>query len=213
MDDNCQQHSMAIWQQSLTGFRDSLAHQPMPGCGAAATVVSDLGLALMLKGLYLTQQHQANEERAALIEEGECLKQQLAPLADKDVIAFEGLLEAFNLSQENGHEKKVRRHAIQEAAAEAVDVPLQTARLCQTALRLGERAGAYSERQFKSDALAGGELLAAAMRSVLFNVQANIEALGSQAEKQHAQAAHDELKQQATILLEKIFQRLDSQAR
>lgn len=201
MDDNYHQHSSAIWQQSLSGFRDSLAHQPMPGCGAAASVVADLGLALMLKGLHLSQQHQANAERAALIEEGERLKQQLAPLADKDVIAFEGLMAAFNLPQENGKEKQARRNAIQAAAAEAVDVPLQTARLCQAALRLGERAGAYSERQFKSDALAGGELLAAAMRSVLFNVLANIDALGSQAEKQLAQAAHDELRQQATILL------------
>lgn len=208
MDDNHQQHSTPIWQQSLTGFRDSLAHQPMPGCGAAASVVADLGLALMLKGLHLTQKHQTSEARAALIEEGERLKQQLAPLADKDVIAFEGLMAAFNLPQENEQEKKARRHAIQEAAAEAVEVPLQTARLCQAALRLGERAGAYSERQFKSDALAGGELLAAAMRSVLLNVLANVDALGSQAEKKHAQAAHDELKQQAKILLENIFQRL-----
>lgn len=209
MDDRHHQRSSAIWQQSLSGFRDSLAHQPMPGCGAAASVVADLGLALMLKGLHLSQQHQANTERAALIEAGERLKQQLAPLADKDVSAFEGLMAAFNLPQENGQEKQARRHAIQEAATEAVDVPLHTARLCQAALRLGERAGAYSERQFKSDALAGGELLAAAMRSVLFNVLANIDALGSDAEKQHAQAAHDELKQQATLLLERISQRVD----
>lgn len=209
MDDRHHQRSSAIWQQSLSGFRDSLAHQPMPGCGAAASVVADLGLALMLKGLHLSQQHQANTERAALIEAGERLKQQLAPLADKDVSAFEGLMAAFNLPQENGQEKQARRHAIQEAATEAVDVPLHTARLCQAALRLGERAGAYSERQFKSDALAGGELLAAAMRSVLFNVLANIDALGSDAEKQHAQDAHDELKQQATLLLERISQRVD----
>lgn len=51
MDKDSQPPSTAIWQQRLSHFRDALAHNPMPGCGAAATVVADLGLALMLKGL------------------------------------------------------------------------------------------------------------------------------------------------------------------
>lgn len=206
MDDERQPHNASIWQQHLKDFRDSLAHQPMPGCGAAATVVADLGLALILKGLHLTQQHHADEARATLIEEGERLKQQLAPLADRDVVAFEGLMAALSLPHKNKQETQARRHAIYEAATEAVEVPLRTARLCQAALSLGLRAGGYSEQQFKSDTQAGGELLAAALRSVLLNVLANIDTLGSEAEQQRVQNAHDELKQQATVLLEKLTQ-------
>ncbi|RUR33110.1 cyclodeaminase/cyclohydrolase family protein [Vreelandella nanhaiensis] len=199
-------HSAPIWQQDLTCFRDSLAHQPMPGCGSASSVVASMGLALILKGLHLSQQHEASEARALLITEGESLKHQLAPLADKDVAAFEELMAALQMPQHNDKQKAARRTAVQAAATTAVDVPLQTARLCQAALNLGERAGSYSENQFNSDTQAGGELLAAALRSVLLNVVANIDSLGSEAEKRRAQEAHDELKQQAAVLVARISQ-------
>ena len=193
-------HSAPIWQQGLTHFRDSLAHQPMPGCGSAASVVASIGLALILKGLHLSQQHEASEARALLIKEGENLKHQLAPLADKDVAAFKGLMAALQMPQHDDKQKAARRAAVQAAATTAVDVPLQTARLCQTGLNLGERAGAHSEQQFNSDTQAGGELLAAALRSVLLNVVANMDSLGSEAEKRRAQEAHDELKQAAVLV-------------
>ncbi|RUR54616.1 cyclodeaminase/cyclohydrolase family protein [Vreelandella populi] len=199
-------HSAPVWQQDLTCFRDSLAHQPMPGCGSAASVVASMGLALILKGLHLSQQHESSEARAALIKEGESLKHQLAPLADKDVTAFEELMAALQMPQHDDKHKAARRTAVQAAATTAVDVPLQTARLCQAALNLGERASAYSEKQFASDTQAGGELLAAALRSVLLNVVANMDSLGSEEEKRHAQEAHDELKQQAALLVARMSQ-------
>lgn len=68
MDKDSQPPNTAIWQQRLSHFRDALAHNPMPGCGAAATVVASLGLALILKGLHINQQHQTSEARAALID-------------------------------------------------------------------------------------------------------------------------------------------------
>ncbi|MBE0404302.1 MULTISPECIES: hypothetical protein [Halomonas] len=71
MDKDSQPPNTAIWQQRLSHFRDALAHNPMPGCGAAATVVASLGLALILKGLHISQQHQTSEARAVLIEQGE----------------------------------------------------------------------------------------------------------------------------------------------
>lgn len=204
MNDIRKAHPAPVWQQDLDRFRDSLAHQPMPGCGSAASVVASLGVALILKGLQLSQQHEESEARAALIEEGENLKHQLAPLADKDVAAFEGLMDALHMPQHDDKQKANRRTAVHAAAATAVDVPLQTAGLCLAALNLGERAGTYSEKQFNSDTRAGGELLAAALHCVLLNVVANIESLGSEAEKRRAQEAHDELKQQAAMSLARI---------
>lgn len=202
MKDTGTAHSAStIWQQDLTHFRDALAHQPMPGCGSAASVVASMGLALILKGLHLSQQHEASKARAELIEEGERLEHQLAPLADKDVAVFEDLMAALQMPQHDDKQKAARRSAVQAAATTAVDVPLQTARLCQAALNLGKRAGAYSEKQFASDTQAGGELLVAALRSVLLNVVANMDSLGSEAEKRRAQEAHDELKQQAAVLV------------
>ncbi|PRY64192.1 formiminotetrahydrofolate cyclodeaminase [Vreelandella songnenensis] len=193
-----------VWEQTLSHFRDALAHRPMPGCGAAASVTASLGVALILKGLHLSQQHETSEVRRVLIDEGERLNEQLSPLADKDIAAFEELMSAFQMPQDTEHKKASRHRAIQQAAATAVDVPLATARLCQKALSLGERAGEHSEKQFASDTQAGGELLAAALRSVLLNVEANTDLLGSEAEKRRVQEAYDALKEQAVVLLTRI---------
>lgn len=203
MQDAGQGHT-PIWEQTLGHFGDSLARKPMPGCGAAASVTAALGVALILKGLHLSQQHETSEARRALLGEGERLKEQLGPLADKDIAAFEGLMAAFQMPHHDEQEKTARCCAIQQAAATAVDVPLQTARLCQKALSLCVQAGGCSEQQFASDTRAGGELLGAALRSVLLNVEANIDSLGSEAEKRRAQEAHDELKEQAALLVARI---------
>lgn len=60
-----------LWRHRLSDFRDAVARKPMPGCGATAVVSADLGLALVLKGLYLSQQHDASAPRQALIDEGD----------------------------------------------------------------------------------------------------------------------------------------------
>ena len=81
-----------LWELSLSDFRDTVAREPMPGCGAVAVVSADLGLALVLKGLHLSQHHDATAPRQALIDKGAALKQQLAPLAQEDVAAYEALV-------------------------------------------------------------------------------------------------------------------------
>ncbi|MFG6665803.1 cyclodeaminase/cyclohydrolase family protein [Halomonas sp. HNIBRBA4712] len=183
-----------LWQTPLGDFRDALAHRPMPGCGAAAAVSADFGLALILKGLHLGQQHQRSAERAALITRGEALKRALAPLAGEDVAAFDAMMAALQKPQTSEEEKRLRAEAIQLAARRAVAVPLETARRCLEALTLGEETMAHIEAQFESDATAGAHLLTAAVQSVLLNVDANLEALGSDDERQRALKERDTLK-------------------
>lgn len=193
-----------LWQHGLISFREAVAHEPMPGCGATAVVSADLGLALVLKGLHLSQRHEHDAVRATLIEAGEELKRRLAPLADEDVAAFEAFMAALTMSHEAPKEQSARKSAIQRAASEAVDVPLRTARLCQAALTLCERAKPYIEQQFTSDTVAGARLLHAALHAVLLNVEANLGALGSDAERDQARLAHDTLQHDADASLARI---------
>ncbi|MCB8888245.1 cyclodeaminase/cyclohydrolase family protein [Vreelandella malpeensis] len=169
-----------IWQTPLDTFRDALAHDPMPGCGAAATVTAGCGLALMLKGLHLGQRHAPRAPRAALIERGEALEQALVPLADADVAAFQAMMAALDRPQQTDEQRASRAEALHRAARDAVEVPLATARRCLEALALGEEILANIETQFESDARAGGYLLSAAVDSVLLNVEANLAALDEQ---------------------------------
>lgn len=188
-----------LWEQSLNDFRDTVAREPMPGCGAVAVVSADLGLALVLKGLHLSQHHDASVPRQALIDEGAALKQRLAPLAQEDVAAFEAFMAAVGRDEED----EKRNDAIHAAAEMAVNVPLKTAQLCVATLELTQQAREQIEQQFVSDALAGARLIHAALHSVLLNVDANAGKLGSDA-AHRATLSRDRLAQRADALLTAI---------
>lgn len=189
-----------LWEQRLSDFRDAVAREPMPGCGAVAVVSADLGLALVLKGLHLSQHHDATAPRQDLIDEGVSLKQRLAPLAQEDVAAFEAFMAAV------GRDENVegRNDAIHAAAETAVEVPLKTAQLCDAALALTQQAGEHIEQQFVSDVLAGARLIHAALHSVLFNMDANAGQLGSDAARDRARLSRNDLAQRADALLTAI---------
>lgn len=200
MSDNMLNNPVPFWEHRLSDFSDTVAHEPMPGCGAVAVVSADLGLALVLKGLHLSQHHDATAPRQALIDEGASLKQHLAPLAQEDVAAFEAFMAAVGRDKE----EQGRNDAIHAAAETAVEVPLKTAQLCDAALVLTQQAGEHIEQQFVSDALAGARLIHAALHSVLLNINANAGQLGSDAAQGRARLSGDRLAQRANEMLTAI---------
>ncbi|MGQ7260299.1 cyclodeaminase/cyclohydrolase family protein [Vreelandella sp. V005] len=189
-----------LWEHRLSDFSDTVAREPMPGCGAVAVVSADLGLALVLKGLHLSQRHDTTALRQALIDEGGSLKQRLAPLAQEDVAAFEAFIAAVGRHEED----EGRQSALHAAAATAVEVPLKTAQLCAAALALTQQAEEHIEQQFISDAHAGARLIHASLHSVLLNVDANAKQLGSDAARGKARLSRDDLSQRADALLTAI---------
>lgn len=193
-------NAATLWEHRLSDFRDTVAREPMPGCGAVAVISADLGLALVLKGLHLSQHHDATAARQVLIDEGAALKQHLAPLAQEDVTAFEAFMAAVGRDEED----EGRNEAIHAAAETAVEVPLKTAQLCEAALVLTQQAREHIEQQFVSDALAGSRLIHAALHSVLLNVDVNASHLGSDASRVRFRLCRDGLAQRADRLLSAI---------
>lgn len=193
-------NAVTLWEHRLSDFRDTVAREPMPGCGAVAVVSADLGLALVLKGLHLSQDDDATVPRQVLIDQGASLKQHLAPLAQEDVAAFEAFMAAVGRDEED----EGRKGAIHAAAETAVEVPLKTAQLCDAALALTQQARDHIEQQYVSDALAGARLIHAALHSVLLNVDANAGHLGNDASRDRVRLSRDELAQRADGLLTAI---------
>nr|WP_295707788.1 cyclodeaminase/cyclohydrolase family protein [uncultured Halomonas sp.] len=189
-----------LWEHKLSDFRDTVAREPMPGCGAVAVVSADLGLALVLKGLHLSQRHAATTPRQALIDEGTSLNQRLTPLAQDDVAAFDAFMAAVGRDEED----EGRQSALHAAADTAVEVPLKTAQLCAAALALTQQAGEHIEQQFVSDAHAGARLMHASLHSVLLNVDANARQLGSDDARDRARLSRDGLAERADALLAAI---------
>ncbi|KTS70492.1 hypothetical protein NS274_24170 [Pseudomonas oryzihabitans] len=191
--------TFTLWQQTLAQFRDGTGSTlPTPGSGSAATVAAVLGVALVLKGLKISQQRQPVTRHAELIALGERLQEALSTCADADVQAFANYLEADR--QANGaasEEGERRQQALNLAAANAIQIPIATAQLCLEALDLAVIATPLTVEPLRSDALAGGRLLHGALGAVLTTVDADRNGLKSGDAREAARQMRDKLQQQA----------------
>ncbi|QDD88590.1 cyclodeaminase/cyclohydrolase family protein [Pseudomonas oryzihabitans] len=191
--------TFTLWQQTLAQFRDGTGSTlPTPGSGSAATVAAVLGIALVLKGLKISQQRQPVTRHAELITLGERLQEALSTCADADVQAFANYLEADR--QANGavsEEGERRQQALNLAAANAIQIPIATAQLCLEALDLAVIATPLTVEPLRSDALAGGRLLHGALGAVLTTVDADRNGLKSGDAREAARQMRDKLQQQA----------------
>ena len=194
----------SIWDMTLGGFRDAVESRSTPGCGAAAAVSAGIGLALVLKGLRITDGKQRDAERGELIARGEAQLAALGRYADEDVEAFNAYLSAVKRSQASDAERQARERAIQAAVERANQVPLATAHSCLEALKLSVEALTKTADNLRSDTLAGGLMLHAALSSVLINVDANLAGLRDAAEREALAAERHALQRNADRQLPRL---------
>ena len=141
----------SVWTQRLAEFREATAaRQPTPGCGAAAAVTADIGLALVVKGLRISEAHGSDAARLELLQAAESLLGRPGAFADDDVQAFRGYLDAARSGEP---EQK------QAASRQACAVPLALAHCCLEALDLAVKAWSLTDPNVQSDAQAGAVLI------------------------------------------------------
>ncbi|MDW5377683.1 cyclodeaminase/cyclohydrolase family protein [Halomonas sp. HP20-15] len=196
--------STSIWAMTLGDFRDAVESRSTPGCGAAAAASAGMGLALVLKGLRITDGKHPDVERGELIARGDARLAELGRYADEDVEAFDAYLAAVKRPQDSDVERRARERAIQAAAERANRVPLATARSCLEALRLSVEALTRTADNLRSDTLAGGLMLHAALSSVLINVDANLASLHDAAERESMAAERHALQRDADRHLQRL---------
>lgn len=178
--------STSVWDMTLTDFRDAIESRSTPGCGAAAAASAGFGLALVLKGLRISESKQQIDERAVLIDRADALLKVLRDDADDDVQAFDAYLAALQCPKGNEQEIAQRQQAIEEAAQWANRIPLATAASCLEALELAIAAFPLTASGLRSDAIAGGRLLHAGLSAVLLSVDANLSSLNDAQEQERA---------------------------
>lgn len=188
------------WQARLAEFRGALASSaPMPGCGAAAAVVADLGLALVAKALRISQAHGGNGERSALLAEADRLLGRPGRFAEDDMQAFTAYLRAAQQDDDA---------ALAEAARQACAVPLATAHSCLQGLEVAVAARPLAAGSLQSDVEAGARLLHAALTAVLLNVDANLAPIRPAADARRARAARQRLQDDADDCLARLVSSL-----
>ncbi len=191
--------SASLWTLTAAQLRDRVAStDPTPGGGSVSIVAATLGVASIQKAVRVSLKKSAADaaRHQGLLELNSgvsALMASLSELADADSRAFEEYLKACALPRTTEAEKALRRTAKEARLLRATQIPLEAAAKMSRGLEYAERAARLVDGHVRSEALAGGVLLRASIKSVLLSVDANLHGISDV-------ALRDSLKQQRNQL-------------
>ncbi len=200
-------------ETTVTQFLDAVAAgSATPGGGSVSALAGCLGSALVEMVVNLTSGKKAyatHEEKLKKIrEEAYAHRQSLVATIEKDIAAYQEVMNAYFLPKTNEEEKKKRKEEIQNALRKAADPPLFTAatslkvmRLCQEALEKGNPNAAC-------DAAVGALMADAALRGGVFNVLINLSALDDKKYVERMKKELRRLEQESGRIKERIMARV-----
>jgi formiminotetrahydrofolate cyclodeaminase len=154
---------------------------PVPGGGSAAALAGTVGASLLLMVAGMPKTRSGAPEETADLAEAEArirsLRDSLLELVDRDSEAYGQVMAAFKLPKDSDAKASQRQQAIEDATRGATEVPLNTMRACQQALRGAVTVAANGNRNTASDVGVAIELLLAALRGARMNVEINLAGL------------------------------------
>ncbi len=164
--------------ETLNGYLGDLASErPTPGGGSAATISAALGAALVAMVARITlgspKRQDRHEQAAAIVSEGDALREQLEAARVADEAAYGAFVAAGTLPKGTPEEKAARTARMQAALAAAAEAPLETARLALNVLWLADRGLELRNTHLASDLGCAAELASAGLLAAAYNVRAN----------------------------------------
>jgi len=164
---------------ALADLLDAFAsNEPVPGGGSAAALAGALGVSLLIMVAGLPKTRTGAPEEAADLAEAAArlrpLRETLVSLIEEDSRAYAAVLEAMRLPKTTDRERRARQAAIDAAMRGAIDVPLETMRCCQQAMRGAVIVAENGNRNAATDTGTGVELLVAAVRGAGMNIDVNV---------------------------------------
>ena len=197
----------SIRRQEVQAFLDVLASDsPTPGGGAVAGLAGAAGAALieMVVRLTLGKDDYADvgERMGAVLAEAETARTEFLDLADRDAIAFDGVMAAFKMPKGTDAEKAARAEAIQRGYEASASVPLEVARRAVALMELAREATEKGNVNAASDGASAAAMLFASATCALFNVDINAASVKDAAavERMHGEVAT--LRAEAAALLD-----------
>ena len=185
--------TMAV-EDLLDAFASS---DPVPGGGSASALAGAVGVSLLMMVAGLPKTRTGAPEEAADLSEASSrlrpLREKLTSLIDKDSEAYQSVLAAQRLPRITDADKDTRRVAIEVALRGATDVPLETMRACQQALRDATIVARNGNPNAATDTGVGVQLLLASLRGAGMNVDINTGSIADAAYVARVKAERDEL--------------------
>jgi glutamate formiminotransferase/formiminotetrahydrofolate cyclodeaminase len=170
--------SKRLIHMNLQAFADETASEsPAPGGGSIAAYMGSLGasLATMVANLSSHKRgwDQRWEEFSIWAEKGQTIKQQLLNMVDEDTNAFNGIMNAFGLSNTTDEEKSVRKKAIQAATKVAIVTPFKVMQLANDSFDLIKAMAEEGNPNSVSDAGVAALCARSAVLGAFLNVKIN----------------------------------------
>jgi formiminotetrahydrofolate cyclodeaminase len=197
--------STSLWTLTAAQLRDRVAStDPTPGGGSVSLVAATLGVASIQKGVAVSLKKSAADfaRRQSLLglrSSVAALIASLSEFADADSLAFEGYLKACTLPRATENEKAFRRTVKEDGLIRATRIPLEAATEMARGLKFAEAAARLVDPHVRSEALAGGVLLRASIKSVLLSVDANLSGIKNIAVRNAFKLQGDELELAAAL--------------
>ena len=175
---------------------------PVPGGGSAAALAGALGTALLVMVAGLSKTRTGAPEEAADLSEASArlrpLRDSLASLVDRDAEAYSAVVAAMRLPKGIEAEVSARRLALEAATRLATEVPLDTMRACQQALRGAVVVAQAGNRHATSDVGVAIDLILTGLRGAAMNIDANVEGLSDAVYVKRAVMERNELERDGT---------------
>lgn len=162
----------------LTDFADETASEsPAPGGGSISAYIGALGVSLGTMVANLSSVKKGWEEKwkdfSNWAEKGQLIKKSLLSMVDEDTIAFNKIMDTFNMPKGNEAEKKLRAEALEKATQYAIEVPLKVMKLSLESMEIIRAMAEKGNPNSVSDAGVGALCARSAVIGAYLNVKIN----------------------------------------
>ena len=196
-------------------FLEKLAsNAPTPGGGGGAAMAGALAAALtsMVGNLTTGKEKFAEYEIEVqdILSKAEALRVRMLELVNADAEVFKEFMVCYRLPKNTEGEKQAREEAIQNAAKQAAEVPLEISEACLTVMKLAERIVVIGNHGAITDAACSAILGRAAMRSAMYNVVVNLKLIKDNAYNEAMYAKMESMQLEAEVLEKKTLATTDA---
>lgn len=174
---------MKLIEMTVKGFVDETASDsPAPGGGSVSALAGSLAAALGQMVIRLTTGKKAfmaldeatQKEFESKLPELEKQHKRLEQLIDEDTQAFNAFMDALKLPKETDEQKATRKKAMSDATVVAMQVPLETAKICLTVLQLLPIIAKHGNNNAASDAGVAALNARSGLEGAILNVKINL---------------------------------------
>ncbi|MFQ5422932.1 MAG: glutamate formimidoyltransferase [Phycisphaerae bacterium] len=194
--------------ETTAGFIEALSsRRPTPGGGSASAHAGALGAALVAMVGRLNDKKDGTPGKLHdSIEPADALVGRLSSLATEDAAAFDAVVKAWRLSDDDADKDRIK----QTAQIGAAEVPLETMTKACEVMKLAQAALETSKRNCASDAGVAAILAHAALEGARLNVMINLPDIVDETRRNELRSAADRLRAEARAIRETMDAALDA---